>query len=62
MDYFCSQFAIMLTQYLKSVELFLKGAHFFRGIVLTVALISPLFILNFLGHFDVGYIKKQTKF
>jgi uncharacterized membrane protein YccC len=52
MDYFCSQFAIMLTQYLKSVELFLKGAHFFRGIVLTVALISPLFILNFLGHFE----------
>ncbi|MCK7590011.1 FUSC family protein [Subsaxibacter sp. CAU 1640] len=42
----------MISQYLKSLELFLKSAHFFRGIVLTVAVISPLFILNYFGHFE----------
>ncbi|MEO6348353.1 MAG: FUSC family membrane protein [Aquaticitalea sp.] len=37
--------------HLKNLELFLKGAFFFRGVVLSVAVISPLFIMNYLGLF-----------
>lgn len=40
-----------LKEQLKQLELFLKGAHFFRGIVLTIAVISPLFIMSFAGIF-----------
>lgn len=42
----------MLKEHLKNVELFLKGANFFRGIILTTAVISPLFILSFFGYFE----------
>ncbi len=42
----------MIREHLKNVELFLKGAHFFRGIILTVAVVSPLFILNLFGYFE----------
>lgn len=41
----------MLKTQLKTIELFLKGAYFFRGVVLTIAVISPLFIMNYLGLF-----------
>lgn len=36
----------------KTIELFLKGSHFYRGLRLTFAVVSPLFILSFLGYFE----------
>lgn len=42
----------MIREHLKNVELFLKGANFFRGIIITVAVISPLLILHLFGYFE----------
>lgn len=35
-----------LKTYLKTIELFLKGSGFYRGVVLTVAIVFPLVIFN----------------
>ena len=40
-----------LKTYLKTTELFLKGSSFYRGVVLTVAVVLPLFIFNAIGLF-----------
>ncbi|WP_338035247.1 FUSC family membrane protein [Lacinutrix himadriensis] len=40
-----------LKTYLKTTELFLKGSSFYRGVVLTVAVVLPLFIFNTIGLF-----------
>ncbi|MBA6152908.1 FUSC family protein [Gelidibacter maritimus] len=37
---------------LKTIELFLKGSHFHRGLRLTFAVIIPLAVFYFLGHFE----------
>ena len=39
---------------LKNLELFLRGSDFYRGIRLTFAVVAPLFILAYLGHFDIA--------
>lgn len=38
--------------YLKTIEIFLKSAHFNRGLRLSFAVVTPLVILNFLGYFE----------
>jgi uncharacterized membrane protein YccC len=40
-----------LKTYLKTTELFLKGSSFYRGVVLTIAVVLPLFIFNAIGLF-----------
>ncbi|QRM87899.1 hypothetical protein FG167_01225 [Lacinutrix sp. WUR7] len=40
-----------LKSYLKTTELFLKGSSFYRGVVLTIAVVLPLFIFNAIGLF-----------
>ena len=40
---------IMVGNWLKSIELFLKGASFYRGIVLTIAVTLPIAILYSIG-------------
>ena len=37
---------------LKTIEIFLKGSHFYRGVRLTFAVVTPLVVLNFLGYFE----------
>jgi len=41
-----------LKDYLKQLELFLKGSNFDRGIRLGTAIIVPFVVLNFLGYFE----------
>jgi len=41
-----------LKELLTSIEIFLKGSDFYRGIRLTFAVITPLVVLNFLGYFE----------
>ncbi len=43
-----------MKEHLKNLELFLKGSNFYRGIRLTFAVITPLFVLNFIGHFEMA--------
>ena len=38
--------------FFKTLEIFFKSSHFYRGVRLTFAVVSPLFILNFLGYFE----------
>lgn len=38
--------------YLKVIEIFLKGSHFYRGVRLTFAVVFPLVVLNLLGYFE----------
>lgn len=37
---------------LKTIEIFLKGSHFYRGLRLAFAIVTPLVILNFTDHFE----------
>lgn len=37
---------------LKTIEIFLRGSHFYRGLRLTFAVVTPLVVLNFLGYFE----------
>ena len=37
---------------LKTLEIFLKGSHFYRGLRLAFAVVTPLIVLNFLGYFE----------
>lgn len=41
-----------MKELLTSIEIFLKGSDFYRGIRLTFAVITPLVVLNFLGYFE----------
>lgn len=41
-----------MKEQLKNIELFLKGSHFYRGIRLTFAVVTPLVVLNFIGYFE----------
>ncbi len=41
-----------MKKHLKNIELFLKGSNFYRGIRLTFAVVTPLFVLNYLGYFE----------
>ncbi|SFW65824.1 FUSC family protein [Cellulophaga fucicola] len=41
-----------ITTYLKTIELFLKGSSFYRGIVLTVSVVIPLVFFNLIGHME----------
>lgn len=43
-----------MKEHLKNLELFLKGSNFYRGIRLTYAVVTPLLILNFIGHFELA--------
>ncbi|WP_211357856.1 FUSC family protein [Bizionia gelidisalsuginis] len=36
---------------IKTIELFLKGSSFYRGIVLTIAVVIPLFLFNYIDIF-----------
>ncbi len=38
--------------YLKTIEIFLKSSHFYRGVRLSFAVVTPLAILYFLGYFE----------
>lgn len=38
--------------HLKTIEIFLKSSHFYRGVRLSFAVVTPLAILNFLGYFE----------
>ena len=50
--YLCRQFNQLLKALLKSIEIFLKGSHFYRGLRLTFSIITPLVALNLLGYFE----------
>jgi uncharacterized membrane protein YccC len=41
-----------LKAYLKTIEIFLKSSHFYRGVRLSFAVVTPLVVLNFLGYFE----------
>lgn len=38
--------------HLKSIEIFLKSSHFYRGVRLTFAVVTPLVLFSFIGNFD----------
>lgn len=38
--------------YLKTTEIFLKSSHFYRGVRLTFAVVTPLILFYFIGNFD----------
>ncbi|MBJ7881056.1 FUSC family protein [Gelidibacter salicanalis] len=38
--------------YLKTIEIFLKSSHFYRGVRLTFAVVTPLILFYFIGNFD----------
>ncbi len=40
---------------LKTIEIFLKGSHFYRGLRLTFAVVTPLIVFNFLGEFEYAH-------
>jgi uncharacterized membrane protein YccC len=42
----------MWKEYIRMAWLFLKSAHFYRGVLLTVAILIPLIGLNAVGHFE----------
>lgn len=37
---------------LTTIEIFIKGSHFYRGLRLTFAVVTPLIVLYFLGYFE----------
>lgn len=37
---------------LKTIEIFLKSSHFYRGVRLTFSVVTPLVVLNFIGYFE----------
>lgn len=43
-----------MKEHLKNLELFLKSSNFYKGIRLTFAVVTPLVILNYLGHFELA--------
>lgn len=40
---------------LKTIEIFLKGSNFYRGLRLTFAVVTPLVVFNLLGHFEYAH-------
>ena len=40
---------------LKNIEIFLKSSHFYKGVKLTFAVVSPLVILSYLGLFEYSH-------
>ncbi|MDW5289909.1 FUSC family protein [Formosa sp. PL04] len=42
----------MIKDNLKSIELFFKGSHFYRGLILTTSILIPLFLFHFIGLFS----------
>ncbi|WP_282132788.1 FUSC family protein [Cellulophaga baltica] len=40
----------MVKEFLKDILLFLKSSNFYKGVLQTVAVITPLIIFNFFGH------------
>ncbi|MHA7943371.1 FUSC family protein [Formosa sp. 3Alg 14/1] len=42
----------MIKDNLKSIELFFKGSHFYRGVILTTSILIPLVLFYFLGIFS----------
>ncbi|HUH27505.1 MAG TPA: FUSC family membrane protein [Gelidibacter sp.] len=37
---------------LTTIEIFIKGSHFYRGLRLTFAVVTPLIVLYFMGYFE----------
>ena len=42
----------MIKDHIKSIELFFKGSHFYRGLILTTSILIPLILFYFLGIFS----------
>lgn len=41
-----------MKDFLKTIEIFLKGSYFYRGLRLTFAVVTPLIVFNLLGYFE----------
>lgn len=53
--YLCTVLHKPLKALLKTIEIFLRGSHFYRGLRLTFAVVAPLFLLSFLDLFEYSH-------